>query len=374
MNIDRHNYEEYFILYMDNELSSDERRMVEAFVQQHPDLKDELDILFQYKLEPDTTISFTSKEELLKADTVIPIAEQEEQLLLYIDNELSSSQKKTVEQLIASNSGVKKELALLQKSKLQPETIVFADKASLYKKEEKVRALPVRWWRAAAAVLLFAIGLTALFITNKPSWNKEEVAVKENVETPKNALVNTEQSDVKVNPVAAVKDDNNNANETTAGIIEKNKKTSDPYKQANNSVAIAPDKVNPDKIIKPVVAPEKNDMSVMATNNIPSNNLPQPEYNPNIKKEAAKMATANVNAPVKQSLTDNAVTSTNDKPSDIVQAAVIDDGAFTQSGSKKNKLRGLFRKVTRTFEKRTNTEAADGEGKLLVAGLAFNRN
>ena len=44
MNINYHNYEECFILYMDNELSGDERRMVEAFVQQHPELKEELDL------------------------------------------------------------------------------------------------------------------------------------------------------------------------------------------------------------------------------------------------------------------------------------------------------------------------------------------
>ena len=54
MNINHHNYEEYFILYMDNELGSDARRMVEAFVQQHPELKGELDLLLQYKLVPDT--------------------------------------------------------------------------------------------------------------------------------------------------------------------------------------------------------------------------------------------------------------------------------------------------------------------------------
>jgi hypothetical protein len=68
MNINRHNYEEFFILYMDNELGSDDRRMVEAFVLQHPDLKEELDLFFQYKLTPDTGISFPGKEELIKVN------------------------------------------------------------------------------------------------------------------------------------------------------------------------------------------------------------------------------------------------------------------------------------------------------------------
>ncbi|MFZ1533860.1 MAG: hypothetical protein WAT14_06795, partial [Chitinophagaceae bacterium] len=62
MNINYHNYEECFILYMDNELSGDERRMVEAFVQQHPELKEELDLLLQYKLTPDTSVIYSGKE------------------------------------------------------------------------------------------------------------------------------------------------------------------------------------------------------------------------------------------------------------------------------------------------------------------------
>jgi hypothetical protein len=37
MNINRHNYEEFFILYMDNELGSEDRRLVEEFVQKHPE-------------------------------------------------------------------------------------------------------------------------------------------------------------------------------------------------------------------------------------------------------------------------------------------------------------------------------------------------
>jgi hypothetical protein len=46
-------------------------------------------------------------------------------------------------------------------------------------------------------------------------------------------------------------------------------------------------------------------------------------------------------------------------------------GIDTDDSGKKNKFRGLFRKVTRTFEKRTNIKATDDEDRLLVAGLAI---
>lgn len=43
---------------MDNELSSDDRRMVEEFIQHHPDLKETGNFLQQFKLTPDTDIDF----------------------------------------------------------------------------------------------------------------------------------------------------------------------------------------------------------------------------------------------------------------------------------------------------------------------------
>ena len=116
MNINRHNYEEYFILYMDNELNSDDRRQVEEFIQKNPDLKEELDILLQYKLVPDADIVFSGKEELLKHDGLvhenfagIPGNGYQEWLMLYIDNELNSDQRIEVEEFIQDNPAIKEE-------------------------------------------------------------------------------------------------------------------------------------------------------------------------------------------------------------------------------------------------------------------------
>ena len=380
MSITHHNYEEFFILYMDNELSSDDRRMVEAFVQQHTDLKEELDSLLQYKLEPDTDIVFTGKEELLKlnGETPVSLANYEEWLLLYIDNELSAPQRKAVEQLAAANPAIQQELELIEKSKLQPATIVFPYKESLYKREEeKRRAVPLRWWRAAAAILLLAIGLTVVIITgNKSTGEKGEVAVKEIKPQQNNTA--TENAigipDVSQNPVATVTETESPVIKTPIeNTVQKNQPAPGQYKQTNNPVAVSTNKEKDIKNTPVNIAPLRNDMPVVADNTIkPSNNLPQPEDNPNFKKDAANMGMANVNDAVKQALTDNNVTSKAAQPSNIIQAAVTDDADFAVTGgNKKNKLRGFFRKVTRTFEKRTNIDPTDGEDRLLVAGLAF---
>ena len=105
MNINRHNYEEFFLLYLDNELSSEERSRVELFVQENPDLGEELKVLLQSKVSPDNTIVFANKELLMKEAVGISINLQnyEEWLLLYTDNELSPAQRETVEKFATQN-------------------------------------------------------------------------------------------------------------------------------------------------------------------------------------------------------------------------------------------------------------------------------
>ena len=374
MIINRHNYEEYFILYMDNELSSDERSMVEAFVQNHPDLKEELDILLQYKLVPDNNIVFKGKEELMKVkgESPVTLSNYEEWLVLYMDNELTADQRKTVEQFIAANPAVKKEVDLLLRTQLQPETIVFANKEVLYRKEEKVR--PILWWRAAAAILILALGITSIIVFNKKgNTDKGEIA----------KVPGTEEKTTKENVVTTNQNDNNQ------GVKDENKETQIPVISNNvqNAVAVTlrpanttTDKKNNivaakanDNIITPI---KKNEEIMADNNNKQTNNLPLPSQNRNVINNNANNATANVNVPKEINNTNNPLTNpvvTTKAPpsSDIVQASFNNaDDDLNQPTGKKSKLRGFFRKVTRTFEKRTNIDPTEDD-KLLVGGLAI---
>ncbi len=376
MYINHHNYEEYFILYMDNELNNDERRQVEAFVQQYPDLKEELAILLEYKMVPDTTIIFAGKEELLKVNgnTPISLSNYDEWIVLYMDDELSAEQKKSVEQFIAAHPSIKEEFFLLQKTKLQPENLIFSDKASLYRREQKVRPLPVRWhrlrqafgdrrWRvAAAAVLLLGMGITSALVVNKKLSGDE--IVKGTI--PEKKII------IEI-PVVIPKESINQVNESI--VADNNKVLAPVINQTRNNTTTTKEKNNIAKKQLPVFSPlqQIKEESVVAITKT-TNDLPQPLFNPNINKnDATDKAVAVENTPkeIKQqpSLTNTNVTTQSPSSSDIVNASYT-DADFDQSESKKNKNRGFFRKIARTFEKRTDIDPTDNN-RLLVAGLAI---
>ena len=63
-------------------------------------------------------------------------------LLLYIDNELSTAEKKEVEFYIQENPTYENELAILSKTKMPSDSIIFEDKALLYRHEEMEIKLP----------------------------------------------------------------------------------------------------------------------------------------------------------------------------------------------------------------------------------------
>lgn len=60
------NYEEYIVLQMDGELDAAGQEQLEAFMQLHPELREELSMYENTRLIPDTTVVFEHKESLLR--------------------------------------------------------------------------------------------------------------------------------------------------------------------------------------------------------------------------------------------------------------------------------------------------------------------
>jgi len=130
MNINRDNYEEYFLLYADNELSDQEKNAVEAFVKQYPDLEEELVIIKLSISKPDVDCILEDKSFLFKKpNEFINHSNYEEIFVLYNDNELNVAEREETESFLLKTPSLKNEFELLQRTKVQPDnTIVFDDK------------------------------------------------------------------------------------------------------------------------------------------------------------------------------------------------------------------------------------------------------
>ena len=366
MKLNRNNYEEYFILYLDNELDSEARQHVEAFAEANPDLKAELDMLLQSKLAPDTDITFDNKELLMiRNSSSISMANHEEWLLSYTDNELTEAERKDVEKFVAANPSLQTELNLLQQVKLQPEAIAFPYKESLYRREEKAKVVAIRWWRiAAAAVLLLGISTTAIvLLNNKKGKDKgSEVAVEpKDVKSKENNPVKQYRIETADNGQIVVANDH--------------KKNNHLKKETGITIAAKQNNIKPeDKKVQTI--PVKNEEPVIAKTNKddrPTNNLPQPTIeNHYLKAVESEKTMATIAVPKNEpSLTKD---KDNTHFADVTKEVPQPSYALEQQSGNKG-LRGFFRKVTRTIEKRTNfNKASDDDDRLLIAGLSIKTN
>jgi hypothetical protein len=372
MKLNRENYEEYFILYMDNELSDEERHKVEIFVQENADLKAELDMLLQSKLVPDTDINFDNKEILMtKNSSSISVTNYEEWLLSYIDNELKAKERNDVERFVTTNPAIQKELKLLQQTKLQTEEIVFQNKESLYRREEKARIVIIRWWRiAAAAVLILGISSTAIILLNKKPNNKPGDVV--DVQPKEEKLANPTKPSIMEIPASELKK------------IASNDKIKSPIKENNDQFSVKrKNSVRKEKNKQPLQV--KQEEPLIVDYNKKDNGLPEPtKANPYVKDEnesadAAAIADHNESLTNQKENTGNTSVTSRSSDTYIIQekTSVNPDVKYasTNNGNgQKGGLRGFFRKVTRTFEKRTNIKATDDDDRLLIAGLAIKLN
>ena len=161
MEINRNNYEEYFLLYADNELTDHEKIEVLKFIRENKDLEDEFKTIQDTICKPDNIV-MQDKSLLLRATENDFVTEKnyEEIFVLYHDDELNSEERKSTELFVRANPHLKKEFDLISRAKLTPENlIIFPRKKDLYRKEKDGRVISVVFWRSLAAAVFIGFGL-----------------------------------------------------------------------------------------------------------------------------------------------------------------------------------------------------------------------
>ena len=169
LNINRNNYEIFFIDYMENTLSQDEREQVELFMDCNPDLKEEFFSLMDVNL-PEERVVFSEKESL-KKNLVLPDASPLENLsIAYMEGDITIPQERELKEML-SNAVNQREHDLIQHTKLQSDlSIQFPKKSELKKKHSKfIRLLPYTAAAASAALLIgFGLQLGQLEVKQSP--------------------------------------------------------------------------------------------------------------------------------------------------------------------------------------------------------------
>ncbi len=381
--INRHNYETFFILYMDNELSSEERLMVEDFVKQYPELKEELDVLMQYKLQPDDDIVFANKEGLMMQ---LPAAaaepDMETRIMLYLDGELNAFEKQELESLIAANTQLQETLHCFQKSKLQSAHFAFPYKDSLYRNEKATKRNFILWRYRVAAILLLVIGLAVFFNLNNNNNKTDDPIVKIETKATQPQTINN-----KTELTNAVLEKEQTENQVAATSIKPEQKTvlnntkeilpAVSKQQSGNMITANGKQEIKEKIIPQLPQLQQKAEQAIAVENKPSNNLPSPENNPNLKPSLQKQdANASLMANVQPNPETNNLLKQND--AHVIQASLTTTQNMVteddlENGGKNKKNRGLFRKIVRTIVKRTHATTKDDEddSKILIGGFAI---
>ncbi|MGN6398995.1 MAG: anti-sigma factor family protein [Flavisolibacter sp.] len=337
------NYEEYFVLYMDNELSDAQRKMVDTFLLANPDLQAELEILMSTKL-PAEAFSF-DKEALLSGSMKVNVIDED--LLLYIDNELPSEKKKIVELELTSNKTYQLQYQQIFQTKLDAsEVVAYPNKEELYHRTERVIAFKP-WMRVAAAIIVIA-ATGILYFTNSGSTPVAPVSFAE-TKTPAQPVANPIQQNSAVvkqpSPqiaVASATTATKQAGEATTNVQEQSKNVNHTTTQVNDIARIE----LPNNI-------EQEHTLVDATNAIAMNTTME--------------ATTASFDPSEQIINKSRVTSALDQRNTINEPTPI---SVADNSEKKGSFKSFLRKATRMIERKTGIDATDGDDELLIGAVA----
>lgn len=160
------NYEAYLLDFSEGTLSEEMQMELELFLMQHPELDIDLNDLSLITITDELPV-FNEKEKLKKTVTDIVSTDQ---LINYVEGNLTDSEKEAIDAIAKANQDVKKELTLYLSTVLTPDnSIVFPNKSSL-KQQTKVIAFNVNWSvKTFSAVASVVLVLTLYFL-----WPSEQ--------------------------------------------------------------------------------------------------------------------------------------------------------------------------------------------------------
>ena len=344
---------------------------MEVFVQDNPDLRNELLMFQQSVLRADKRMLFDFKASLLKnSSTISPINETncEEYFILYGDDELSNEEKDQVEQFVYKNPQHQADFELLQQVHFTADnSVAYSDKQSLYRQEKDERVILIRWWRvAAAAVAILFIGGAGWYfsINNNPT-----------IEQP---IAGITTDTLLQRPIIKAPDKNDNIAQTLPSEMKTSESISVPGEKIIPEVQKTDRMAGKEQqpvLVKNIVREKINsvsDSNILRSVNVTPNEIAMVKVPDQHKESTEEISTT------KPSIIDEAVSfeklGENDPPTNGSYASNTNDRieVLNTTISNKNRMRGFFRKVSRVVNKATsfgNGDNNDNKKGLRIANF-----
>jgi anti-sigma factor RsiW len=331
MTINQHNYDTYLMLYADGELDPLGKQLVEAYVQNNGHAAAELQLLQNARFGAATDAEpMPHKHRLYKAlpwqfEALLPT---QQQLLLHLDGELDPQSSADLDQLLAHDAEVYAEWQTLQPAKLDSQEVLeMPNKRRLLRQVEKTPLVRFAHWKrlAVAAAIL---GMGAFLMTNLSKVDGPAVGapVANQVtatNTPTPGVPVSPKQQHRVDAGATPTTEDKQTRKATRGTTQEAPAPIVPSPGAALAVALQP---TPTPTLPAYPEPE----ATVAVVEVPAN------ANPSAEQPGATQATA----------TEPAIAS------GVSYAdAPLDQDTYVYIGGakiKKQKLRGVFRKVGRT--------------------------
>jgi anti-sigma factor RsiW len=349
INITRSNYEDFFLLYVDGELTPEECDAVEAFAAAHPDLQEELDILLTTRLDAEPVV-FMDKSALM-ADSM-KLNTFDESLLLYLDGELKGEERAAFEWELEHNQDLQAQYELLLKTKLDPaEHIVYLHKEELYRHSER-SVRPMFWLRAAAVVILMGWGAFWYMDNYGNSQDQNDMAMGT---TPAPAPTAPAATTVIPAPAASAP--------ATEALPVPQALPTDAYTPEEESPAVA---ANP--VARTITRANYKEVAGM-----PTDNSSLVAYNETPVTERPRVET--VDPASQQIFIEPTVTETNAGPYISVGNGTADvqpEATAKADNDKKGSMRGFLRKTARFIERRTGIDPTNEGDELMIGALTIN--
>jgi hypothetical protein len=187
---DRTNYEIWLIDYLDGNLDTLQIEQLMSFLQENPDIKEELNEIEQYIIKPDSN-SFLRKNNLKKSVSDISESQFEYLCIAASENDLSDQETAELEEIIAESPEKRKTYELIQKLKLVAPDVEYRRKFKLRKVTDVQRIV-----RFSAIVLSAAATIAIMILLYNISFRKNAG------ENPMVVIVSSKDSNsVVANPV-----------------------------------------------------------------------------------------------------------------------------------------------------------------------------